>query len=131
MVGVDHKNYPGSFESTTIRDHVARLTWRQRLRAWLIGIVREAIRAERDADKYPQGRPVGYGGVPLTDKAIAYDRQNKPPVFIGDFSLPNEPHTASKTVTATTAPVAEKTFEQFQDESIAEQANFYAPKEQP
>lgn len=89
------------------------LNWKAKLRAWLIDIVREAIRIE-DAEillrnNFFQSRPTG--SIPRLS----------PMSWREDI--------ASKPVTSTPIPVQEKSFEQFQDESIAEQATYYAPKE--
>lgn len=88
-------------------------TLKAKLRAWLIDLVREAIRLDRK-------QQLGLNGIEYVNRAAN----------TGSFSAVMR-DSASKPVTATPTPLAEKTFEQFQDESIAEQANFYAPKEQP
>lgn len=77
-----------------------------KLRAWLIDLVREAIRIEFAAHRFEQEK-------------FAFD----------NFPTYARRVPASKPVTATPIPTQEKSFEQFQDESIAEQATYYAPKE--
>lgn len=83
-----------------------------KLRAWLIDLVREAIRIERYAE---QNR-----------KAISFPlREESPECLKQKFRYVED--VASKPVTATVTEVQEKTFEQLQSESIAAQEKYYEP----
>lgn len=77
-----------------------------RLRAWLIELVREAIRVERVAE--------GYALMPVATRCS----------MVG---MPQTVIRASKPVTATVTKVPEKSFEQMQSESLAAQEKYYAP----
>lgn len=82
--------------------------WKLRLRAWLIDLVREAIRTEMidQSQIFP-----AKGGIAVYDPGPAWPQK-----------------VASKPVTSTSTVGPEKTFEQFQAESIAEQEKFYEPQ---
>lgn len=72
-----------------------------RLRAWLIGIVREAIRVERYAEQHP-----------LTPNTLAAIEQIK-----------------SRAINSSIPPISlEPSFEQMQADSIAAQEKFYEPR---
>lgn len=78
-----------------------------RLRAWLIDLVREAIRIERAAATQPT----------MPNKNDALECMFYPERYAGKA--------ASKPVTATSIEVGEKSFEQMQAEALAAQAKHY------
>ncbi len=80
---------------------MGRVNWKQRLRAWLIDIVRDAIRLEREAQAY----------------AEQVKRSVQPTSHIPLAVKP-----ASNVVTT---PI-DKSFEQLERESITEQEKYYA-----
>ena len=79
-----------------------------KLRAWLIDLVREAIRLEWCEQNK----------IPIPMKTVSG-------ITFHPFAQP-----ASKPVTATPTPVTDKTFEQLQAESIAAQEKYYEPQPQ-